>query len=48
MNKRGEPNFLSDIVKFRKKKEPVFKAHRQKTIPDKEEEVTYEDGIPSI
>jgi len=48
MNKRGEPNFLSDIVKYRKKKEPVFKAPRKKTIPDKGEGVTCEDGVPSI
>lgn len=36
MNKRGEPNFLSKFVKLLKKKEPVFKALRKKTIPDRE------------
>lgn len=48
MNKRGGQKFLSNIVYFCKKKEPVSKALRKITIPNKtEEEVTYENGVPS-
>ena len=48
MNKRGEPILCRELSNIYKKKEPAFKAHHQKTMQDKEEEVTCEDGVPSI
>lgn len=38
---------MSNFGKPYKKKEPASEALRKKTIPDRGEEVTYEDGVPS-